>query len=239
MIALTYYSGFYIDNRMTKKLTPEEKAISDINNKLKAKEYKINHPMTPKQMAKSNESRAFCNISEENRLSAILRSRSYYAKLTKGEKLLRNKKIREFRRSRILTDDQKSRNAKKITRATLERRLRDPIFKMRGNISCLIRNSFIRNGFSKTSITAKILGCTYKEFKLHIESQFEPWMNWSNYGNWNGVPTERNVAWDLDHKVPVSSATTKDDIVLLNHWSNFQPLCSYENRWVKSNKLQY
>ena len=52
-------------------------------------------------------------------------------------------------------------------------------------------------------------------------------MNWDNYGN-----CEENIykcSWHLDHIVPISKAKTEEDIYLLNHWSNFQPLCSVEN----------
>ena len=55
-------------------------------------------------------------------------------------------------------------------------------------------------------------------------------MNWDNYGLYNG---EENYGWDLDHIVPVSSAQCEEDIYRLNHHSNIQPLCSYVNRYVK------
>ena len=34
-------------------------------------------------------------------------------------------------------------------------------------------------------------------------------MNWNNYGNWNGFPKERNVAWDIDHIIPLLSQKQK------------------------------
>ena len=91
-------------------------------------------------------------------------------------------------------------------------------------------------GYNKNTRTYKILGCTYEEFKLHIESKFEEWMNWDNYGKYNG---EERYGWDLDHIIPLSSATTEEDIIRLNHYSNIQPLCSYVNRVVKRNKIEY
>lgn len=30
----------------------------------------------------------------------------------------------------------------------------------------------------------KILGYTISQFESHIEKQFEPWMSWENYGEW-------------------------------------------------------
>jgi hypothetical protein len=89
-------------------------------------------------------------------------------------------------------------------------------------------------GYKKNTRTYKILGCTYDEFKLHIESKFEEWMNWDNYGRYNG---EENYGWHLDHIIPLSSVTTEEDIIRLNHYSNIQPLCSYINRYVKRDKI--
>lgn len=39
-------------------------------------------------------------------------------------------------------------------------------------------------------------------------------MNWGNHGLYNG---EFNYGWDLDHIIPISSATTKEEMIDLNH----------------------
>lgn len=137
------------------------------------------------------------------------------------------------------TKKYRSDNIDKINEKLRLKTLTDPNYKFSENIRSLIRRSFKCSGFNKTSRTAEILGCTYEIFREYIESQFESWMSFDNYGNWNGIPKERNVAWDLDHKEPISLANNKDDVVRLNHYTNFQPLCSYENRWIKRNKLEY
>jgi len=115
----------------------------------------------------------------------------------------------------------------------------DHFFKLTQNIRSLIRSSLKKNGCLKPSKTENILGCTFNEFKLHLESKFEPWMNWSNRGNWNGQPKELNVAWDIDHIVPLSSATTEEELIRLNHYTNLQPLCSYYNRHIKGNNTKH
>jgi hypothetical protein len=117
-----------------------------------------------------------------------------------------------------------------------ERLENDKIFKLSLNVRNLIRNSFTRNGYSKTSKSCDILGCSFEEFKNYLETHFEPWMNWDNRGNWNGIPTEINTAWDIDHIIPVSTGNTEEEIIKLNHYSNLQPLCGYTNRFIKKNK---
>jgi hypothetical protein len=109
----------------------------------------------------------------------------------------------------------------------------DPLFKLTEDIRTTIHHSIQRQGFSKNSITRNILGCSFEEFKQYIELKFEPWMNWENRGNPKNGVLEFNKNWDLDHIIPISSAKTEEDVIKLNHYTNFQPLCSKYNREIK------
>ena len=57
-------------------------------------------------------------------------------------------------------------------------------------------------------------------------------MDWGNHGLYNG---ELDYGWDIDHIIPLSTATTEEELLKLNHFSNLQPLCSKINRDVKRN----
>lgn len=131
---------------------------------------------------------------------------------------LSNKKYRENNKEKI-----------KIShRLCIKKRMDvDIIFKIRCLISNNIRGSFRRANHLKNSTSSNILGCSIEYFKNYIESKFESWMTWNNYGLYNG---EFNFGWDLDHIIPISSATSEEDVIKLNHYTNFQPLCSYINR---------
>lgn len=83
------------------------------------------------------------------------------------------------------------------------------------------------------SKTVDILGCSLKEFQQYIENKFENWMTWENYGNPSDGLLEKSKTWDLDHIIPLSSAKSREDVLKLSHYSNYQPLCSYINRVVK------
>ena len=61
-------------------------------------------------------------------------------------------------------------------------------------------------------------------------------MTWDNHGIYNG---ELNYGWDIDHVIPISSSKTEEDVVNLNHYTNFQPLDGYINRYIKRNKVNY
>lgn len=111
----------------------------------------------------------------------------------------------------------------------------DVLFKLSRNIRALV-NISMKSKFSKKSKkTTDILGCDFTTFQDHLESKFEDWMNWENYGKYNGT---LEYGWDIDHIIPVSSAKTEEDLLLLNHYTNLKPLCSYINRVVKRNKIE-
>jgi hypothetical protein len=150
--------------------------------------------------------------------------KEYYEK-NKKNKIEYQKEYQKNNKEKILERRRKYEKNKLLT---------DPVYKLKLNIRKAIKKSFNNNGYKKTSKTFLILGCSYEQFKQHIESQFESWMAWSNYGLYNGTP---NYGWDIDHKIPSSSATTEEDVIKLNHHTNLQPLCSYYNRDIKRNKI--
>jgi hypothetical protein len=101
-----------------------------------------------------------------------------------------------------------------------ERRLKDPLFRLKCNLRNLI-GSFIRNkGFSKNDVTSEILGCTFEEFKEYLED--------NPYGF-----TIDDSGLDLDHIIPLASLSTEDEIYEANHFSNFQLLPAEYNRNIK------
>jgi len=91
----------------------------------------------------------------------------------------------------------------------------------------LIYQSIKKGGYSKTSRTHQILGCSFEEFKSHIEKQFTEGMRWENHGQWH-----------FDHIYPVSRAIDEKHLIELNHYTNFQPLWAKDN-WSKNNRLNY
>jgi hypothetical protein len=114
-------------------------------------------------------------------------------------------------------------------------RVNNPLLKLKDVVRGRILKILKHNGFKKLSRTEQILGCTYEQFRLYIEAKFEPWMNWNNHGLYNGSD---QYGWDLDHIIPLSSATNKAELLALFHYTNQQPLCSHINRDIKKNNIQ-
>jgi len=82
-----------------------------------------------------------------------------------------------------------------------------------------------------------ILGYTIEELKEHIEKQFEPWMNWGNWGVykpklWNDNDKSTWV-WHIDHIVPHSEFIYNNinDNDFKNAWNlnNLRPLNAKQN----------
>lgn len=192
---------------------------------------------------------------EEKKNARKLESKKYYDKIRKTpltveekesvrlEKLNKRKiyekeyylknKDKILKQSKEYFKNNKEVKQKKNNARYKERRDTDPVFKLATNLKRNIRTAIAKNGFSKKSRTVEILGSSFEEFKLHLESKFESWMNWQNYGKYNG---EEGYGWDIDHIIPSSSAITEEDVMKLNHYTNLQPLCSYFNRVIKRNK---
>jgi hypothetical protein len=118
-------------------------------------------------------------------------------------------------------------NRERINNYTLNRLKTDPLYKLTFSIRNNIRGCFKRgnNKFIKSKKTENILGCTIQEFIDFIQSQFQKGMTLENHGEWH-----------LDHIIPLASASSEEEIIKLNHYTNFQPLWAIDNL-KKSNKL--
>ena len=155
-----------------------------------------------------------------------------------------NQREKEYRKTNIesVKDYQKvyqKINKEQNNKRAKERKENDPLYKLSCNIRSLITNSINRKGYKKESKTFNILNCSFEDFKLHLEKQFindKAWMNWDNYGNPVDGLIEPNKTWDIDHIIPIATATNEEELLKLNHYTNLQPLCSYHNRYVKKDK---
>lgn len=111
-------------------------------------------------------------------------------------------------------------NTKHVKKWTKQKVKTCNVFRFKSNVRQLVSSSFKRgtNKFKKNAKTETILGCTIEEFRLYIESKFTYGMTLENYGKWH-----------LDHIKPLALAKTEEEIVILNHYTNFQPLWAADN----------
>jgi hypothetical protein len=153
----------------------------------------------------------------------------------KQKRIRKNERNKEYLKS---NPEFKLRQKKKRREYHINRLETDPLYKIKVSYSRRL-NKYLRRGkcdkSDKSPYFLDKLGCSFEEFKIYLESKFEDWMTWKNYGLYNG---ELNYGWDIDHIIPLSTAKTENDIYHLSHYSNLQPLCSKTNRDIKKDKIK-
>jgi len=108
---------------------------------------------------------------------------------------------------------------------------------MKRLLARMVKNSQRKQGIRSATYkeAQRLVGCTPKEFKAHIEGQFKRGMTWANYGH-NG--------WHIDHIIPQSWFDLNDpkQLEACSHYSNLRPMWGRENirkgnRWTDNPQL--
>lgn len=105
--------------------------------------------------------------------------------------------------------DISKRSSIKSNKKKYQKAKNNPLSRLHRGIASQIRNLFKCHNIKKDKKTFEYLGYTDEQLIYHIENQFEPWMNWNNYGKYDPKKwddTNSNTwVWQIDHIVPVSS----------------------------------
>jgi hypothetical protein len=121
-----------------------------------------------------------------------------------------------------------------VAKRLKKKRRNDPSFRMRERVTGAINYYLRKAGGEKNNSTWDAIPYTPEELKEHLESQFEDWMTWENYGNGKGC-------WNVDHIIPQSKLPydSLEHPNFLKCWSlsNLRPLCSIENI-SKGNRME-
>jgi len=94
----------------------------------------------------------------------------------------------------------------------------DKLYKLRSCIKANMLTQLKNGGYTKKSRMNKILGYSYEELIIHLESQFKEGMTWDNHGEWH-----------IDHIIPLMAANNNDQFMKLWNYENLQPLWASEN----------
>lgn len=176
-----------------------------------------------------------CSRCKEVKDSAEFRTHRTYCKKCENKQTYESRKDVQYEKNKEYLKKyqttNKDRTNERMRNYKKERKKSDTLYKCSIILSRIVRNSVKVYGMEKENTKSKdIIGLSKSEFRLYLESKFEPWMSWDNYGLYNG---QMNYGWDIDHIIPLSSAKSEEELVKLNHYTNLQPLCSYINRYVK------
>jgi len=131
---------------------------------------------------------------------------------------------------------------------TKNREMHDPAYVLRGMVSFTIGSALRRNSSSKKGDSIlKFLPYTMKELKEHLESLFEPWMSWQNWGRYIVTEWDDNNSttwkWSIDHITPQSDLpyTSMSDDNFKKCWalSNLRPLSAKQNNLEGVRRLRH
>lgn len=162
---------------------------------------------------------------EKNRDKMVEYLRNYY-QINKQTHCVRSKAYYNENKEWLKTKmkEYSELNKEAIAINTKERLMVDPIFKAAKLMRRHVYRALKIHDIPKNSPTEQILGCTYDELVNHLED--------NNYGF---TITEKGV--DVDHIIPMSVATTEEEVLKLCHYTNLQLLPSHYNRYVKKDKV--
>lgn len=165
--------------------------------------------------------------------SLITESKKKHYEKNKDLILQRAKEYREKNKSKILKSAknyrEKNKDKVKISKriSTQKKYKEDGLFRLKSQLRKSLHRYF--NQTEKSKKTFEVVGCTPLYLKEYIKNKFETWMTWDNYGYGEGK-------WVIDHIKPLSSAKDREELYLLCHHSNLQPL-SWRDNMKKSNKI--
>jgi hypothetical protein len=150
------------------------------------------------------------NSYKENREVIINRVREYAAN---------NKQKISSSRKRYYNKN-KERILEQAKSYVYKKRKEDPIYKLKMNLRHRLSESLKKRKWSKNTHFYRYIGCDLETLKSHLESKFQPGMNWTN---------NTHDGWHVDHIIPLSSAKTEEDLYKLCHYTNLQPLWASDN----------
>lgn len=171
-----------------------------------------------------------CSLERQRTDAVKQHKRAYYEK---NKELLRSKAADRYVKNREAVIqkalDYQKKNIKRIyqrNKARLEAKLQEQPWltihlRLKAGLSAALRDVGSRKDGSRTF---DVIGCTKQELIAHIERQFLKGMTWSNRNQWH-----------IDHIVPVSKATTEEEVRALYHFTNLRPMWAVDNI-RKSNK---
>lgn len=184
--------------------------------------YKERHKEYQKKYAKTNKGKEYYRAYKKTN------------KYKEQQKEYRNtEKWKEHRKEYRNTDKYKEYHNEYQKEYIKKRKLIDPKFKLDCNMTRAICTAL--RGKKAGRQWESLVGYSVEDLMKHLESQFESWMNWDNWGIGKGK-------WNIDHRRPKSlfNYTSAEDEEFKECWAleNLQPLEAIENIRKSNNYIK-
>lgn len=114
-------------------------------------------------------------------------------------------------------------------RLLLQRRKTDKLVDLKIRFRTLLATVVYKQKYTKNSKSERILGIPYNKLLKYLAKTYED-RYCEKFSGFDGI--------HIDHKIPLSSANTRQQFLELNHYTNLQLLKAYDNR-QKSNNIYW
>ncbi len=164
---------------------------------------------------------------EANKQSYSRKAKEYYKanqdkiKATTRTRHETNKKaVAEYNKLYRMTHKEESKVY--IRQYRRDRIKRDPAYHQKRICRSRFHHWFKSRGLSKSGHVGDLIGCTWQELCIHLESKFQLGMTWENQGVYG---------WHVDHIKPLALFDPLDSEHLKQAWhfTNLQPLWAADN----------
>jgi len=188
----------------------------------------------------------FANLEKAKKLDRVIKNKIRRANYSNEKKKENNLKQKEYRiknkeqirlnnknRYNNLTEEQKDLKRKQAKERQAKRYASDINYRLGRLLRSRLNNAI--KGNYKSGSAVDDLGCSIEEFKKYIESKFEPWMTWDNWGSYD----KDRPTWQIDHIKALANVNleNREEFLKVNHYSNMRPLLAIDNL-LKSNREQ-
>jgi hypothetical protein len=140
------------------------------------------------------------------------RSTEKYQNTRKEYRAIPEVKEKELAHDRTPDGRKKKREQKKRLYDT------DPLNNLKVRLRARFRGGLTAKNIEKRVSVGDLIGMPLPEFKEYIEKQFQPGMSWEDTGSFH-----------IDHKIPLDSANTEQELYDLWNYKNLQPLFPTDN----------
>lgn len=195
------------------------------------KEYLVNYNKTNKKRIKYKQEYSK-KYQEEHKEELKSKRNKYYQKNKDRikEKYIQDNAKEPYWKKQWYKEYRRSPEYKEYRKNYIANRIKnDKEFALKLRLRKLICRSFRENNFNKNKKTLEIIGCDFDYFHNYLLQTFK-----ENYGyEWNGIEPVH-----IDHKKPLATAKTEEDIIKLCHYTNLQLLKEKDNL-RKNDKLNF
>lgn len=182
-------------------------------------------------------------VYEDNKNIILTKSKEYYVANKEAKKLstrlyyAENSKIIKEKKGKYYEANKEGIIRKNIS-YEFKRRKTDIVYRLRKDTSKVISIALRLAGGSKDGQSVmNYLPYSIQDLKIHLEKQFESWMNWNNRGSYIKNQYNNNDkstwTWNIDYIIPQSTLpyTSMEDDNFKKCWalSNLRPLKSIDN----------